>query len=304
MSRSAADRHYGPSVDNALAEGAIHIGRPKPPPGWKHYGIQDGRYVIIEDIKEPEEMAKAVAPDVLESIGFMIVNGNRLDLPQDRQFKNYAQVKVTLTRAGGRYNKSGFIFDEPAEGIKKRLCGGEQINDKKDFQFFHTPDGLAADLVEHAYLSTGLRVGEPSAGRGHIVSAIEESGHEVALYLMELMPKNCEHLRKAGYPVEEMDFLTCTPEQFGLFDRFIANPPFTKNQDIDHIKHMHSLLKPDGRLVSCASRSWMTGTQKKQKAFREWLDEVDADVYDIAPGTFKEAGTSVGGAIVVIQNKG
>jgi len=45
----------------------------------------------------------------------------------------------------------------------------------------------------------------------------------------------------------------------------------------------------------------MCGSQKKQVEFKEWLDEVEAEVIDIEKGSFKESGTMVGGKIVVIN---
>ena len=39
------------------------------------------------------------------------------------------------------------------------------------------------------------------------------------------------------------------------YDRIIANPPFTKNQDIDHVMQMWNFLKPGGRIVSIMSNS-------------------------------------------------
>jgi len=75
----------------------------------------------------------------------------------------------------------------------------------------------------------------------------------------------------------------------------------TKNQDIDHIKQMYGFLKEGGRMVSVASRSWMTGSQKKQVAFREWLDEVDAGIYELEGGEFKESGTSIAAVVIVID---
>ena len=79
------------------------------------------------------------------------------------------------------------------------------------------------------------------------------------------------------------------------------DPLLSENQYIDHLKEMFELLGRGGRLVCITSDSWERGSQKKQVAFREWLDELDAEIIDIEKGTFKESGTMVGGKIVVVN---
>jgi 16S rRNA G1207 methylase RsmC len=78
------------------------------------------------------------------------------------------------------------------------------------------------------------------------------------------------------------------------FDRIIANPPFTNNQDVDHIMKMYTEhLATGGEMVAFASQSWLLGSQKKQVAFREFLDSVGASVEDLDEAEFKDSGTSV-----------
>ena len=48
------------------------------------------------------------------------------------------------------------------------------------------------------------------------------------------------------------------------YSKIIANPPFTKNQDIDHLKEMFKVLESGGKLVCITSESWVNGNQKKQ----------------------------------------
>lgn len=236
--------------------------------------------------------------ELINSINKMIVNGNRLELPEEN-LDNYALVKRCLLDAGGTYKKCGFEFKEDAQQIKDRLVGGEAINDKKQYQFFATPEKLAKRLVDIAEVTEKCRVLEPSAGRGAIANIINEKAYECVV--VELMPENVMALERQGYDVLESCFLGLTPDDIGMFDKIVANPPFTKNQDIDHIKHMYSMLKPGGRLVSVASKSWTFGNQKKQIAFRDWLDSVDATVQEIPEGEFKESGTNISSVIVMVN---
>ncbi len=234
--------------------------------------------------------------DLINSIRKMVVNGKRLELPKDEIFKNYPQVKKALLDAGGKYKKCGFEFSNNAQEVKDRLASGEAINDKKKFQFFATPGALARDLIEMAGITNSHRVLEPSAGQGAISNMIRDIGVECVV--VELMPENVRALTRQGYNVINGCFLEQSIEEIGLFDRIVANPPFTKNQDIEHIKKMFSLLSHGGKLVSMASRSWIIGNQKKQVDFREWLDNVGGTVTEVDAGVFKESGTNVPSVIV------
>lgn len=240
--------------------------------------------------------------ELTTSISKMIVNGNRLELPKNEHFSNYAQVKTALVKAGGKYKKNGFEFTSPAEAIKLRLVGGEKIDDKKKFQFFATPEPLAMQLVDLADIGVNDRVMEPSAGQGAIADVIVNT-IPVTCFCIELMPENVKILIDKDHNVYEGDFLKYNKSDIDVFDKIVANPPFTKNQDIDHIRHMYELLDNGGRLVSLSSKSWVTGSQKKQVAFREWLFELGAEMIDVDEGSFKQSGTNVGGMIIII-NKG
>lgn len=236
--------------------------------------------------------------ELINSINKMIINGNRLELPSDEVFSNYAQVKKTLIQAGGKYKKCGFEFaSNDPQDIKDKLCGGEEINDKKKFQFFATPTPLAEELVRMAEIEPHHRCLEPSAGHGAISDLVQAKAGNCTV--VELMPENAAVLKSKGYEVAEGDFLKMDfPERF---DRIIANPPFTKNQDIDHVLHMYEFLDSGGLLVSVMSKSWVDGTQKKQTAFREWLDSVDAVITEVAAGEFKESGTNIATVLVEIR---
>jgi 16S rRNA G1207 methylase RsmC len=85
------------------------------------------------------------------------------------------------------------------------------------------------------------------------------------------------------------------------YDRIIANPPFTNNQDIDHIRQMYDFLKPGGRVVSIASKHWTFSNNKKETEFRDWLDKVNAEVQDVDAGAFKESGTNISTCIIIIN---
>lgn len=235
--------------------------------------------------------------DKLGNIKKMVVNGNRLELPQGDMFKNYAEVKSILTKAGGKYKKNGFEFAVDAQSIYARICGGEVVNDKKKYQFFATPDSLAKRVVDLAGIESRHVVLEPSAGQGALLKFINAE----IVHAVELMKENVDVIHREFPHVNLIcgDFLTVLGIQ--PYDRIVANPPFTKNQDIDHVKRMYEMLADGGRMVSIMSTSWVNGSQKKQQQFRDWLIKVGAEVIDVESGEFKESGTSIATKIVVIN---
>lgn len=236
------------------------------------------------------------------------VEGNVVKLPDvqlDR--KLYLEVKKSMDLIGGKWKGgkvAGFVFPTDPTDYLEKITGGDTVNLKKDFQFFATPPSLAKELVDYACVEGWERILEPSAGQGAIIEAINEAGGQTP-DCYELMDLNLEILNKRKMD-GELDFNLLGKDFLqndgSTYDLIIANPPFTKNQDIEHIMEMYKLLEPGaGRLVTVSSKSWETGTQKKQTAFREFLDEVGADVIPVEPGTFKESGTMVGANIIIID---
>lgn len=229
--------------------------------------------------------------------------GNQVSLPFER-LENYDQVRKALLNAGATYSRSKFIFPNDAAPYIERLMGGEKVNIKKEFQFYATPPELANYLVSIA-IANGLNrdssVLEPSAGQGAIIKAIQERVKTTSrIYYCELMDINRSVLHQIYNTFllcdNFMDIPAATP-----FDVIIANPPFNKNQDIDHIRKMYEVCKPGGVIVTIASNSWRQGSQKKQESFRSWIEEVGAEVEDVQAGAFKESGTNIQSCIIVIN---
>lgn len=236
-----------------------------------------------------------------ESLKKCKIEGNTLFLPpiSDGPLPGYHEFRKTLLKAGAKYKRNTFVFSTDAQSVIDRLIAGEAINIKKDFQFFETPPKLANYLVELAGLKADDKILEPSAGTGNIVKAIKRViGLEKLIYVYELIPENQGALKKIiECKFVGDDFLECKTK----YDKIIANPPFSKNQDIDHIYKMYNSLKKGGRLVSVASIHWKESKNKKEAAFRDWLTEVNATIEDIPRGSFKESGTMVPACIIVIN---
>ena len=239
------------------------------------------------------------------------VQGNVVKLPAyqlDR--KLYQDVAKSLQLIGGKWQGGkvyGFVFPTDPTELLEQIAGGEKRNLKKEFQFFGTPSALADELVVLANVSEDHLILEPSAGQGAIVKAIHRVVPNTKVYCYELMDVNRTFLNK----IEEVeiignDFLNPDGSNFMQefwFDRIIANPPFSKNQDIDHVRMMYDRLMVGGRLVAITSTHWKNSDNKKETEFRNWLNSVSAVVKNVSAGTFKESGTNVPTVILVIDKK-
>jgi len=164
------------------------------------------------------------------------VEENVVKLPEGQLDRDdYIAVKKALELIGGKWKGgkvAGFVFNEDPTDLLAQIANGEKRNLKKEFQFFATPDKLADLLVKHANIKKGQAILEPSAGQGAIIKAIQKAlpNHPVDCY--ELMPVNQTFLEK----MDNVNFLGANflgILQSIKYDRIIANPPFTKNRDID-----------------------------------------------------------------------
>jgi len=235
------------------------------------------------------------------------VEGMVVKLPAGQLDRNlYMDVAKSLTLIGGKWKGGktmGFVFDEDPTDLLEEIATGEKRNLKKEFQFFATPDCIADQLVRMAEIEQGQTIIEPSAGSGSIIKAIHRVLPEVNVGCYETMPTNKIILNKLDYcALLGDDFLETEARGVNeMADRIIANPPFSNNQDIDHIKRMYEYCKFGGRVVSISSTHWQTSGNKKETQFRDWLSEVNAQIHKLDAGTFKESGTNIATVIIVID---
>jgi len=240
----------------------------------------------------------ALSPEVKDVLTRSTVAGNRLDLPPGQlDRKLYEAVAKALLLLGGVWNKKAraHFFEEPAEEVvADAIATGAVVDFRKEFQFFETPAVIAERLVALADIRPGQMVLEPSPGRGRIIVAIRAAGAEPLA--CELREDNREHLRALGVGLVGEDFLRY---QGKTFDRIVANPPFSRQQDITHVLHMVELLKPGGRVVSIMSPGWAYRQDRRSMAFRELVNRAGA--WEALPeGSFKASGTSVNAGIVTL----
>ena len=250
-----------------------------------------------------------ISNDVLAVLSECTVEGNVLYLPQTQlERKLYEAVNKCLTNIGGKWNRSkkGHIFDyaphEIATALDNLIITGETEDLKKTFQFFPTPREIAELMCELAELSADSIVLEPSCGRGDLADVIYEQG-VATLMGIELNSDNERYL--ADKPYETLigtDFLEFAANTEGQHDwtHIISNPPFSKQQDIDHIRTAFEIMNTGGILVSVVSVSPFFRNNKKSVDFRNWLDDNGAEVIDVPAGAFKASGTNIPTKIIKI----
>jgi predicted RNA methylase len=253
--------------------------------------------------KKPKDKGGAVW-SVDKILSECTLEDNIMRLPQV-QFskKTYLEVKNRILEAGGEWNGklNGFTFDFNADRVFSILKSGKRCNLKQEFQYFATPDAIADIAVsKFSSLLESQSILEPSAGRGSLVNAVRRRCPRAVVDCYELMPENIEHLSKVdGAHIVGTDFCKCHDK----YDRIIANPPFTNNQDIDHLYMMYERLNIGGELSCIVSQHWKFANDQKCVHFREWLEMNDADVTDFDKGEFKESGTIIGTSLVYIVRK-
>lgn len=247
---------------------------------------------------------KHVSPEVLKVLSTGEIDGNAFRINSgtlDR--KIYVALNEVLENIGGKWNRKSkaHIFEtDPTERIEEVLLTGTTINEKQLYQFFETPKTIVRRMLELAdiqYTNDPMKmqdVTEPSAGRGAIADEIDAS--RCLFRVTELNPKHGEYLSEKGYPVFIGDWLTVDEQ----FDRIIMNPPFTRQQDIDHVSHAFNCLRPGGRVVAIMSLGFTFRQNKKSTDFKQFVTE-HGSYEHIQPLAFKESGTTVNTVIVVLD---
>lgn len=281
--------------------------RPEKGGGCKCWASPRGAWSYIQKVNK-------VSVTVLDNWGNGGRNFNRT-ITFDKLARVISAAKVREMREAGRLvdiEERGFYLtgDEPQEPttpqvqpepepqveafkvLEEQAKAGVQVVSAP--QLFPTPPELAARMVELAEIEPGHRVLEPSAGTGALCRAVL-SAARADVVAVEISPRLVEATRGNGVLCRVdfrcADFLAYNGD-LGTFDRVVMNPPFANGADIQHIEHAASMLRPGGVLVAlCAN-----GPRQRAKLMER------ADFWeDLPPGSFKEAGTNVNVALLVIR---
>lgn len=241
-----------------------------------------------------------IPQEVITILSQSNVTDNILYLPERQLGRQlYVSVNKCLEMIGGKWNRKikGHIFNNNISDILDEMINtGEVADIKKEYQFFPTPKNIVTDMLSMVTINKNDILMEPSAGQGNILDEFPKENSYIAV---ELMPENCNILRNKGYTVIQNDFLLINDHA----DIIIMNPPFSKQQDIKHIKHAWSLLNAGGTLISIVSESPFFRITNEAKDFRSWLTENNADIIDLNSGDFKTSGTNVKTRIIKVIKK-
>jgi predicted RNA methylase len=220
-------------------------------------------------------------------------SGNVLVLPEGQlDRKLYEAVNKALTNAGGKWKRgTGHVFaSDAAPKLSAMLGTGVAVDEKKRDQSFFTPRELALRVATLAEVA-GYDVLEPSAGLGALALACMDSGaNEVECF--EINREHADKLLAAEWPTTVGDFLRFQASR--RYARIVMNPPFTKNQDIKHVRHALTWLAPRGILTAI-----MLDNQTR-KDFQEIVAKYDPEIIEVERGAFKESGTMIPTIIVKI----
>lgn len=154
----------------------------------------------------------------------------------------------------------------------KKLEREYKMQQKGDINF--TPKELVNILINYADIKETDHVLEPTAGTGNIADLLKYYTNNIDC--IEYMYNYNELLKLKGYNVIGSDFMECT--NYNSYEKIIANFPFSREQEM--IKHAYKMLKSDGKMVVITSNHWTFANDKESINFREWLNNLDYEVYE------------------------
>lgn len=233
-------------------------------------------------------------------------DGPRLFLQGQLERETYLKVAKALTAASGKWTKAGkrieegwFQFPEDAaDALEGLLLTGEITSEKRAFDVFLTPAILADEVADMADIHQGLEVLEPSAGEGALAWAADARGARVTC--IEVRPAAADKLA-LSFVTHCGDFLEVSPAMFPRFDRVLMNPPFSRRQDIAHVRHAWEFVRPGGKLVAIMPPSYQFRQDGAARDFRAWLQGLPSMAVPNPPGAFKASGTSVATLALVVK---
>ena len=222
--------------------------------------------------------------------------GELLYLPPGQLERNlYLAVNKVLEALKGKWNRQAKAHVFPMnieDAVEEVLMTGEYTNEKNEFQFFETPTELASEMVRWADIQPGDTVLEPNAGRGAIALEIARITRPDCI---ELNQRCRSHVMGLGFHVVGDDFL----DQVHCYDHIIANPPFTKQQDITHCTLMIRLARKS--VISVMSASVLFRENKKTVEFRELVESNSGTIEPLPEKTFAESGTNVNTCMLKVR---
>lgn len=191
--------------------------------------------------------------------------------------------------------------------------------------FWPTPPEVAFDLVYRALMpwhctGEGVRVLEPSAGDGHLVSEIRAQLPGAHISCVEPHPDRAARLRaQAANEVVESTIedyvasvaLSALGGSWMPFDLVVMNPPFTLDGHpeawAEHVLLLHDdpyILAPGGLISAVVPRIVMTGKSRLVRKVRELVLSHPHGMEETERGAFGPVGAQVSTAVILIEKSG
>lgn len=273
--------------------------------------------------RSEEEAVKTLTPRQRELLAKFTTEGRRATYGGGDVIGDWKVVKEVFLLLGAEWKRGlrgqpgAFEFEDGVDAGQVLDIAREsgQVLDPRKAGFFPTPPAVAAYLVGlldvPAALARSARNGravallEPSAGQGALIDPIRATHPSVEVDCFELLSANRAALTAKGYRILGEDFLgPAGAETAGLYDRVIMNPPFNGGVDLLHVRAAYDSLRDFGRLVGVMSGGVLFRQDKATTAFRAWLRDRDGAIHGLPEGSFRESGTGVNTAVVVVQKLG
>lgn len=250
-----------------------------------------------------------IAEDVRRVLSAVNIRGNEVQIIGHLDRKLYLAVNKVLSQIGGKWNRKAkaHVFDtDPTDRLNAVIESG-MLDPKIKTGYFPTPAVIVDKMIALADLNRDHLILEPSAGQGHISDEIcRRLGlHPHEIIVCETLAENKHILQEKGYTPEGLEFLSYVEEMIrvdGEFDRIVMNPPFERQEDIDHVTAAYGLLAPGGILVTIMSAGVTFRENNKTLQFRENIMEPHSTYLEHLPsGAFSESGTMVNTILLRLQ---
>jgi len=223
----------------------------------------------------------------------------------------YREVDQFLLALGGKWSRQARAHQFPAGtgAVEDAIREGQALDRVRTYEQFYTPVSLAEWMMirvgEVVQFKRGVHVLEPSAGCGALIREPLRCG--VMVSAIEIDPDSAISLSSLvgpGSAVWCQDFLEWEPVDRPPVDVVLMNPPFSRGQDVAHVRRAFGFLRPGGVLVAITSPHWTFAQDRTSEEFRQWFEALGGEVWDLPSGSFKQSGTGVETRMIRIVKPG
>lgn len=219
----------------------------------------------------------------------------------------YLATNKALEALGGKWDRrtKGHVFpDDPTALLDAAIVAGK-VTTAEDMGYFPTPPEIVKMVIEVAQVRAGMKVLEPSAGGGAILRSLPEDCWAMAVEIDGTRASRLAHEAAESnrrWTVVAGDFLGMEPGE-ETFDAVAMNPPFSRRQDIAHVRHAFKFLRAGGRLAAIMSAGVGFRQDRLATEFRAWVADHDGEIERLPVDAFKPSGTAVRTVLVTVARR-